>query len=64
MSGIKEFCHTRIEDLKATQTILVNSWTSGSLPAPQELTLGRICTSLAVLLVLNLSASLVTRNGR
>ena len=64
MLGLGEFYHTRAADLQAAQGILLNSWRTKSLPASQEFTLGRVFTPLALLLVLNLLASLSTSHGR
>ena len=64
MLGMETFYNTRVADLRAAQTILLNSWRTKSLPASQDLTLGRIVTPLTLLLVLNLLASLSTSHGR
>lgn len=64
MLGLETFYNTRVADLRAAQTILLNSWRTKSLPASQDLTLGRIVTPLTLLLVLNLLASLSTSHGR
>ena len=64
MPGLGTFYNTRVADLRAAQTILLNSWRTKSLPASQELTLGGIVTPMTLLLVFNLLASLSTSHGR
>lgn len=64
MLGLGTFYKTRVADIRAAQTILLNSWRTKSLPASQDLTVGRIVTPLTLLLVLNLLASLSTSHGR
>lgn len=64
MLSLGTFYNTRIADLRAVQTILLNIWGTKSLPASYEYTLGSILTPLALLLVLNLLASLSTKHGR
>lgn len=64
MYGLPDFYHSRAADVRAAQTMLLNIWRTKSLPASQEITIGRICTPLALLLVLNLLASLSTSHGR
>ena len=64
MLGLSDFYRTRVKDLHAAQSILANSWKTKTLPASHDLTLGRIFTPLALLLIVNLAASLLTSNGR
>ena len=64
MLSLGTYYNTRIADLRAAQTILLKSWRTKTLPASQECTLGSLLTPLALLLVLNLVASLSTKHGR
>ena len=64
MNAVKGFFLSRTADLKAAQVMLIQSWHSKCLPATNELTLGRILTPLALLVVLNFMLSLSTSNGR
>ena len=64
MLGLGAFYNSRVADFRAAQTILLNSWRTKSLPASQDLTVGRIVTPLTLLLLLNLLASLSTSHGR
>ena len=58
------FVTLRLADLKASQAILLRSWHKRSLPASNELTLGRIFTPLALIAALNVTLAMTTRNGR
>lgn len=64
MIGLTNIYQSRAADLRSAQTMMLNSWRTKSLPASQEITLGRILTPLALLLVLNLLAILSTSRGR
>lgn len=58
------FVTLRLADLKASQAIFLKSWHKRSLPASNELTLGRIFTPLALIAALNVTLAMTTRNGR
>lgn len=64
MNALSGFSSARVADLKAAQVLLLDGWRNRSLPASHELTMGRIFTPLALLVVLNFLLTLTTSNGR
>lgn len=64
MNALSGFSSARMADLKAAQVLLLDGWRNRSLPASHELTMGRIFTPLALLVVLNFLLTLTTSNGR